>query len=161
MPFKFILSIKKDKLHKGLRLQDREPSCSPSGFKKQGQAPPARARDVSRGRRLSKVDVGVGWAGLHPPEADQTGSLSLRRDHSKLVFPGKELTKKFFVCHKVVLLRVLLWDSLSVSGMRFTGLSNSQVCIFLHAEISSVISCLNIASSPFSQLSFPLIWNSS
>lgn len=99
MPFKFILSIKKDKLHKGLRLQDREPSCSPSGFKKQGQAPPARARDVSRGRRLSKVDVGVGWAGLHPPEADQTGSLSLRRDHSKLVFPGKELTKKFFVCH--------------------------------------------------------------
>lgn len=71
------------------------------------------------------------------------------------------LASWFFVCHKVVLLRVLLWDSLSVSGMRFTGLSNSQVCIFLHAEISSVISCLNIASSPFSQLSFPLIWNSS
>lgn len=98
MPFTFILSIKKDKLHKGLRLQDREPSCSPSGFKKQGQAPPARARDVSRGRRLSKVDVGIGWAGLHPPEADQTGSLSLRRDHSKPVFPGKELIKKLCVC---------------------------------------------------------------
>ena len=71
------------------------------------------------------------------------------------------LASWFFVCHKVLLLCVLVWDSLSVSCMRFTGLSNSQVCILLHAEISSVISSLNIASSPFSQLSFPLIWNSS